>query len=202
MEMSTHYELARGPIESMAISKFWSVCQEYQAGLACLTKFGISEDVSIRVLENLRPLSDEGAEQFKQLLEERQLDNRRELSPKTIIQLTEVLGARQAGDNQFTNVNKYPDKQAPVFKLIRAQLIKIGPQPLLEVEGIYLDQAGEPSEYYHGVFCPGNRSYKFVLEIFLVSFKRREFLAEESTFLRFLKAIHWSKDKSIVSASD
>lgn len=191
METSTQYELASGPIESVAIPRAWSVSQEFQAGLVCLTKFAVAEGISIRVLENLRPLSDEGAEQFKQILAAPQLDNRRELSSKTIIQLTEVFGERQAGDNQFTNLNKYPDMQAPVFKLISAKLIKIGSQPLLEVEGIYLDQAGESKEYYHGVFCPRDRSCKYVLEIFLASSKRREFLAEESTFLKFLNAIHW-----------
>lgn len=195
MEMSTQYELTRGPIESVAIPKTWSVSQEFQAGLVCITKFAIAEGVSIRVLENLRPLSDEGAEQFKHILEERYLENRQELSAKAIIQLTEVFGARHAGDNQFTNMKRYPDNQAPVFNLITAQLIKIGSQPLLEVEGIYLDSLGEPSEYYHGVFCPGDRSCKFVLEIFLVSSKRREFLAQEFTFLRFLKAINWCSFK-------
>lgn len=192
MVASSHkQELADGPIKSVDIPTSWSRSSRYEDAVGSIVNFKpAAGKASLTSLEHNRPISEQAKQDFKKLLEENTATTKM-LTPGQVRSLSEVLGERHMGDNQYTNPAKYPAADAPLFKLTNAQVMKVNGRNVLEVEGSFMDQNGQPTELYRGVFSPSGKDGNKVNEFFLAAPSREELVQQDSAYRKAIKSIEW-----------
>lgn len=190
---ATKQDLPSGPIKSIDIPNSWTRTDHYDGGVGATVTFKApGEKASINSLERTRPISDHAAEEFKKLLDANDnLTSPKMLLPAQLRSLTEVLGSGQMGDNQYTNPEKYPSPNAPLFKLTNAQFLNVNGKTVVEVEGSYMDEKGRPTEFYRGIFAPSGKDGDRVNELFLAAPSQQDLLSQESNYRKALKSLKW-----------
>lgn len=108
------------------------------------------------------PIEVQAAKLFKTFLESTPAPGTRELADSEKASLSEILGPRNAGSNQFTQ------PEAPVFDLDSAKVGWLGKHSALFVRGRFnqSDEGQENSEFC-GVFLPSGPHGREIFEIFL-----------------------------------
>lgn len=185
--------LADGPIKNLDIPPTWNRTAKYDDGVGDIVTFKPATGAaSLTSLEHNRPISDKTAQEFKKILEDNaHITSPKMLTPGQVRSLSEVLGTNGMGDNQYTNSAKYPDANAPLFKLTNAQITNLNGRSVLEVEGSFMDQKGNPTEMYKGILSPSGKDGNKVNEFFLAAPNREELVQQDATYRRALKSIEW-----------
>lgn len=185
-------QIAEGPIKALDIPTGWNRTTEFTDPVGSVIKFspGLGKS-SLNSLEHQQPISQKAQEAFSKLLEDNaNLAKPKMLTPDQIRSISEVLGDRHMGDNQYTNKAPYPSPNSPLFKLTNAQLKSVNGHTVLEVEGSFMDQNGKPTEFYQGILSPSKNSGK-INEFFLAAPDRDELIQHDHAYRKAVRSIEW-----------
>ena len=181
-----------GPVECISLPGNWERRESDHLARGSLVEFAPKDGSSllVTVLQTGRPLSDTSLATLRQVFDHQSRSNvPKALTTQEITSLTEVLGRTTLGDNQFSNNHRHPDPQAPAFNLISAMTSTINGKPVLEIKGAFLDDHGNPQNYYRGILVLGKEN---VMEQLYMQNPTQEALNQNnSRFREIINSIRW-----------
>ncbi len=109
-----------------------------------------------------------------------------ELSSDEIVALHTVMGVATTGDNQYTNSHEKGSMNSPAFFLNKISVEKLGPKPVLRVEGQFSNDY-----FYDGIVYPAGVAGQIIEELYLQSLDTDDFINSREVFDAALNSLTW-----------
>lgn len=109
-----------------------------------------------------------------------------ELSNDEIVALHTVMGVATTGDNQYTNQHEKGSIEGPAFFLNKISVEKLGPKPVLRIEGQFSNDY-----FYDGIVYPAGVAGQIIEELYLQSLDTDDFINSREVFDAALESITW-----------
>ena len=178
---------------SISLPDSWNRASAQGGGRAQITVFTSPDGTAQMFLfDRGIPVKKESATALKKLLSDNaNLTRARELAPREIRKLSDVLGVTTIGDNQFVNPLKQPGPKAAVFHIFTAQLIPVNGKPVLEVQGNFFDDTGKKNKEYRGIFVSSGVDGATIKEFFVQAKNIVNLARHSREYRRALQSIKW-----------
>ena len=178
-----------GSIYSANLPGDWNSTRENLA-IRTLTRLHPKDDesVSISMIQPGRPITAAAAEAFHSLLNQ----PAHTLSPDEVKSVEKVMNTLNAGDNQYTNSAQPGDRYAPNFRLSGSRTGEINGKPVLEVEGSFVNQMGNPTDVFKGIFIDRDGTGTSIQGVALDAPDSQRYSQYSTAFENMLQSIKWS----------
>jgi hypothetical protein len=184
-----------GSVRSIDLPAPWILLNSTDSRGVFSLKFGPPQnpDFWVTINDTGTPPPEEAARAFHALLASSAKDE----PPKVLTsdQLRDVSPALGfgMGDNQYTNPVPYPGQDAPLFRLLAAELVEVNGRPMLKVAADYMKETGEPATHVVIVAAESPASASGVISLTLESPDPARFAAEAEVFGAIVRSIVWAQ---------
>jgi hypothetical protein len=96
------------------------------------------------------------------------------------------MGVATTGDNQYTNSHEKGSMNSPAFFLNKISVEKLGPKPVLRVEGQFSNDY-----FYDGIVYPAGVAGQIIEELYLQSLDTDDFINSREVFDAALNSLTW-----------
>lgn len=129
------------------------------------------------------PIDNASRQILRYVLKEKQSQ---EISTDEIVALHTVMGVATTGDNQYTNQHEKGSIDGPAFFLNKIQVEKLGPKPVLRIEGQFSNDY-----FYDGIIYPAGVAGQIIEELYLQSLDTDDFINSRDIFDKALNSLTW-----------
>lgn len=167
-----------GAIKQMIVPPGWIYDKSNvtQISASVLKKFHFQDDdaTTISLYYRGNPVSEEQGKMFINLLRAKSAHSDWKLTVDEIKLLSPIMGA-VVGDNQYTNSILPGSNASPTFKIESARVRNVDGRAVLQVRGQIVDENGNPTKNYDGIFIPVDDAGRQIQQVTLQCDPKRDF---------------------------
>jgi len=181
-----------GSIVSANLPGAWDSTHENLA-IRTLTRLNPREheSVSISIIQPRIPINSDAGQAFHDLLAA-YANQAHILSSGEVKSVEKVMNTLNTGDNQCTNSAQQGDRYAPIFHVSECRIEQINGRPVLAVEGSFVNQMGDPSNMFRGIFIDRDGTGTSIQGIALEAPDKQLYSQYSSAFENMLRSITWA----------